>query len=549
MKHTGIVSEEDITINVVSSFFIYQHFKTRKIMLYYKFKNYEEFKDMFGIVKHGNGVCSRKNRILLAYIRNRRLLHEAIETNNYTLLHISSMAELKKTITRAIIISGHSDMSLRYVLELDGEFFYSRNFETDDMKGLCKDGDTRSIRYINHENGGKVFKMKAGKLYRSLILETEFGKTLPEQVVTYLCEEFSVDWQVYTYGRLPKNKLHVDKDFERIYSSDCCKGDFHSCMVDRKLHYFYTNSVDASAAYLINEEGKVTARCVIYNKVTDQNGKIWRLAERQYATDESNTLKRALIDALIKGGHIDGYKKVGAGCGDARAFVDLEENSLSDRKFRIECDLDYDDTLSYQDSFKWYNQSEETADNYGNGDIALDITDGSLNGEEEYDDFHEYHCHETTTVYYHGHEYYCDVENLDEFIWMEKLGEYHHELDVTECPECSGHFLEEDNFYSDITEEYYCCEECRKKAEQTYKKENWHYSDYDEEYYEHAEDIIIYRVWNNILCEYEIKTISVESAQRLLEAGELHKLNDMFYDRIDEETGLPYTYEMNEINV
>ena len=108
-------------------------------MLYYKFKNYEEFKDMFGIVKHGNRVCSRKNKILLAYIRNRKLLQEAIETNNYVLLHISSMAELKKTITRTIIISGHSDMSLRYVMELDGEFFYSRNFETDDMKGLCKD--------------------------------------------------------------------------------------------------------------------------------------------------------------------------------------------------------------------------------------------------------------------------------------------------------------------------------------------------------------------------------------------------------------------------
>jgi hypothetical protein len=549
LKHTGIVSEEDITINVVSSFFIYQHFKTRKIMLYYKFKNYEEFKDMFGIVKHGNGVCSRKNRILLAYIRNRRLLHEAIETNNYTLLHISSMAELKKTITRAIIISGHSDMSLRYVLELDGEFFYSRNFETDDMKGLCKDGDTRSIRYINHENGGKTFKMKAGKLYRSLILETEFGKTLPEQVVTYLCEEFSADWQTYTTGRLPKNRLCVDKNFEKIYSSSSCVGDFYSCMVDRKLHYFYTESVDASAAYLTNEKGKVTARCVIYNRVTDQDGKIWRLAERQYASNENDILKRALIDALIKGGYIDGYKKVGAGAGDTRAFVDLEENSLSDRKFRIECDLDWNDTLSYQDSFKWYNQSEGTADNYGSGDIALDITDGSLNGEEEYDDFHGYHCYETRPVYCHGCEYYCDVENLDEFIWIEKLGEYHHESDVIECLECSGYFLEEDNLYSDITKEYYCCEECRKKAEQAYKQENWHYSDYDEEYYEHTESITIYQVWNNILCEYERKTISVESAQRLLETGELHKLNDMLYDGIDEETGLPYAYEMNEINV
>ena len=84
---------------------------------------------------------------------------------------------------------------------------------------------------------------------------------------------------------------------------------------------------------------------------------------------------------------------------------------------------------------------------------------------------------------------------------------------------------------------------------QEYKKENWHYSDYDEEYYEHTEDIIIYRVWNNILCEYERKTISVESAQRLLEAEELHKLNGKLYDGIDEETGLPYAYEMNEINV
>ena len=111
------------------------------------------------------------------------------------------------------------------------------------------------------------------------------------------------------------------------------------------------------------------------------------------------------------------------------------------------------------------------------------------------------------------------------------------------------HFLKEDKYYSEITEEDYCCEECRKKAEQEYKKENWHYSDYDEEYYEHAEDITIYRVWNNILCEYERKTISVESAQRLLEAEELHKLNGKLYDGIDEETGLPYAYEMNEINV
>ena len=141
------------------------------------------------------------------------------------------------------------------------------------------------------------------------------------------------------------------------------------------------------------------------------------------------------------------------------------------------------------------------------------------------------------------------MENLDEFVWIEKNGEYHHESDVMECPECTRYFPEKDTFHSEITEEDYCCEECRKTAEQTYKKENWHYSDYDEEYYEHAEDITIYRVWNNILCEYEEKNISVESGNKLLAGGELHELDGILYDIIDEETGLPYTYEMNEINV
>ncbi len=36
--------------------------------------------------------------------------------------------------------------------------------------------------------------------------------------------------------------------------------------------------------------------------------------------------------------------------------------------------------------------------------------------------------------------------------------------------ECEEDFLKEDKYYSEITEEDYCCEECRKKAEQEYKK-------------------------------------------------------------------------------
>lgn len=39
-------------------------------MLYYKFQNYEEFKEIFGLNYHANGTKSRKNKILLSFIKN-----------------------------------------------------------------------------------------------------------------------------------------------------------------------------------------------------------------------------------------------------------------------------------------------------------------------------------------------------------------------------------------------------------------------------------------------------------------------------------------------
>ena len=48
-------------------------------MLYYDFQNYEEFKEIFGIIEHGNGVKSRKNRILLAAYKDKKLFKRHIE--------------------------------------------------------------------------------------------------------------------------------------------------------------------------------------------------------------------------------------------------------------------------------------------------------------------------------------------------------------------------------------------------------------------------------------------------------------------------------------
>lgn len=499
-------------------------------MLYYKFENYEAFKDLFGIQKHGNGVSSRKNKILLNYIKNKELLHEAVTTGHGELIHISSLTELKNIMKERIKESGKNDETLPYQSLLNGETYYSAIYSTDENNGLCEDGDTKAVRYLNNENG-HIYKMKAGKYYRSLILQTTFGKNLPEQVTVCLCEEFAAEWQTYIMGKLPKNKLVVNKDFERIYSSEACAGDFHSCMVDKEVSAFYSESVDADAAYLENEEGKIIARCIIFNKAEDQDGKLWRLAERQYSTGNNEILKRALVDRLLKEKRIDGYKKVGACCGEPRAFIDTEGNSLTDREFTIKCCLDYDDSLSYQDSFKWYSEYRREATNFGKGEIALDITEGSINGETgEYDDYHDYYCEATTLVYFDGREYYCDTDNMSDFVFMEGNDEYHHKDDVWECPVCGEIFVRDYGCSSNMTEERYCGVACMEEDEQIYKEEHWYYSEYDKTYYQEKEEIITYRKWNRQREIHEESTIHTDTLKELLEKEEMYISEGIFYE-------------------
>lgn len=513
-------------------------------MLYYNFRNYEEFKELFGIQYHANGVKSRKNKILLAYIKNRKLLHDAVVSGDYSLLHISSMAELKQKITERIIRSSFYTTERCNVVKIRGVVYHSAYYRTDQNNGICEDQDFRSIRYVNVENE-RVFKMRIGKFYRKIIEETEFGQTLPEQLLNYLCEEMTLDWQTYTMGCLPVNQLFVNKDFGRIYDSNECLGDFSSCMVDKGLHYFYENAVDASAAYLENEDGKIIARCIIFNDVRDENDNVWRLAERQYSTDCSEILKRALVDALIKEGHIDGYKQVGAGCGDARAFVDNDGQSLSHHEFSISCDLDWGDTLSYQDSFKYYDEEERLATNYGSGCYRLDTTAGEFEDEDEdddrpYDDYHEYYCDDVYTVYCDGREYSCDCNNMDDFVWVECEEEYHHEDDVSRCPHCGEYYLDDKGHYSEVAEETYCCKDCLEKGEQEYKEENWFYSEYDDDYFEDEDDVTSFMEWNAEQLKYIERTIHVETFEHLQQEHQFHQFDGIDYDVINEDTRLPF---------
>ena len=263
-------------------------------------------------------------------------------------------------------------------------------------------------------------------------------------------------------------------------------------------------------------------------------------------------LKRLLVDKLIQEKHIDGYKIVGASCHEANAFVDIDGNSLSDKKFEIDCNLELEDTLSYQDSFKWYSYSRNKAYNYENPNFSynLDITDLNLyeDGEEceEWDDYHEYHCLETRLCYRNGMEIWVDSENLDDFVWIESRQEYHHEDDCVCCDECGTDILEDDAMYSEVTEEYYCCKKCMEKAEDEFKRKNWHYSEYDDEWYEDYTDITRIHIWNESEGIYEDKSINVDTLCRLLRNEEAWEFGEDVFDTVNPSTNLPYGYKLKK---
>lgn len=73
-------------------------------MLYYNFDGYEGFCCRFGFIEHDNGKKTRRNKILLDFMKDRKLLHDAIRTNNFSLLNITNTADLRKLCSRRLWI-------------------------------------------------------------------------------------------------------------------------------------------------------------------------------------------------------------------------------------------------------------------------------------------------------------------------------------------------------------------------------------------------------------------------------------------------------------
>lgn len=604
-------------------------------MIYYDFKNYDEFKELFGIIEHGNGVKSRKNKILLALYKDKQAFkayvrflsyREALEmkhlsflradnTNNPSsrsrykhhdlwmsiyghyadvyssfpfkdrksgLVDCKSLVDLKFALYE---ILSHDELCVNAQsrLLLNGQSFYTEFFETDDFDGLCEDGTVNAIRYFNREKQ-RVFKMKAGKMFNHILANNIITRDLPEQIKRWLSEEFVADWILYATENLCDKQytLHVNDSFGKIYNSDCCKGYdedsdcFGSCMVDDGQHTFYEESISAKAAYLTDGNDMIVARCIVYLDVKDENDKVYRLAERQYSYQSDLGLQRQLVSALIRGGYIDGYKRVGASCHDSRGFVDNEGNSLEDKRFRIHNTIDFGDTLSYQDSFKWLDMDTHTAYNYGasGADIKLDDTSSVLEGEDEDDDHeHErwsehYDCYipEEDAYYVEGRDdvfyledvveachysryegrfrNYTDWEHKDDCIEID--GEYYYagfecenygDEGIGKCENCGCFYLKQDEFYSDVTCEGYCCEECMENAEEAWHANNGEvFSNYDSDWYDKEDVVKAYQWISGIYLrsysrdgKYAETTISKDSLEDLIDDGKATFVNGVAY--------------------
>lgn len=452
-----------------------------------------EYQEMFGIKEDGR----RKNAILFkcftdrnwrSFLRQNDCATEAMEFVAKNWPNVTDMATLKSF--GFMTLSFTQDAPNIWVMNYR---FQSPLYATDEMRGICEDGTPNAIRYVNLESN-RAYRMKSGKMLMHIINAHPIGAFFPPQMKTYLCEEFSRDWIAHSMSKIGGLELSTEISFDDIYgngSYDC--NDFGSCMNGRDQSDFYDKYVDATPAALVNkDEGEILARCVVFNEVTDEDtGKVYRLAERQYSKHGDETLKKALVELLISKGLIDGYKSVGAGCGDASAFVLNDGTPLGDKTLSIACSISWGDILSYQDSFKWLKMGEQKAYNKPRRcDAYLDSTEGRLGGDDlNYDEYHDCDTrNDVIQVYYDGSWISCDESRLEDFVYIN--GVYVHEDDVMTCDVCGNDFVPNFvKYYSDLLGKSFCCADCREEAEEEYLRQNWHYSQYDNKYFKSENDI------------------------------------------------------------
>lgn len=482
-------------------------------MLNSYFNNYEGFKELF--IENGR----RKNAIFLkSYLHACKKGRREDFEKDFRVINTNALIPyMKKTVLREtrginpIVICGFGMSSNIYSL--------------DERKGVCEDSDFNAVRYLKD---GRTYKMKVGKFVRNILNEWNLIEKYGETLCNFYIEAVADKWKEENSNI--QATLKVDDDFEFIYSSSNAVNDyFGSCMTDEEQHSFYEKFVDASAASILNEEGQILARCVIFNNVYDSTSNTTlRLAERQYSASSNTLFMQKLVSMLKKADYIDGYKSIGCRAGDGRLFFLNDGTPIYDHKLSIKCTISRGDTLSYQDSFKYYCEEKETAYNHmPDGCYAsLDSTAPYFREDEEDTNWDEYNEENT----------YDEVMTIG--CWSAYYGRYN-EMSCSESyAERNFTYVEyldmyvDETYYSDIMNEHLPLDNWE-ELEEEYKENNWNYDEYNEEYIE--EDVIQCYIYDGD-DSYNTMYVSEDYAESNFEM-----YDDYYYNELND--GVPYGIE------
>lgn len=505
--------------------------KFARMRHYWPFYDEQSFEHLFGM---RNGT--RMNKILLAFITS-----EDVYNIDPYLAGTTNMQNMKRYCMDYLRREGGN-------LLLNGWWYGLSGYRTDDRCGICSDGDTGAVRFIHD---GRVAKMRVGKLFSKILQESDTCKNLPDSVKTWLTEEFSSEWRAFVEQETGAaynlvTGLDGNLTFADIYGNGNTYrvGHFGSCMEGQERHKFYDVSMkDVYPAALVSKDDPnlIVARCVVYNHVEDvDTGDVYRLAERQY-TDDGDAVKRQLVNKLEKAGLIDGHKAVGASCHDGWNFVANDGTSLREKKLSVDVDFKDNKVLSYQDSFKYYDNDRKKAYNFCPDRYSLDLATTSPRVSIYFDSYHNREVFNGVyAVWVNGIEMTCDEQYMEDFTYWNGAW-YHTEKDTVICPHCGtrigAHHIPK-GYYSELTGEHYCGYECKRQAETAIKERSKFYSVFDNEFVDKASEltnvfVYVYNYSYGYNYGYKFMSIKKTTLEAAILLGNAAKYRGKYYVVVD----------------
>lgn len=352
------------------------------------------------------------------------------------------------------------------------------DYELDSKEGICDDckGNFANIRLVRN-NDKKIMMKKIGRLISDELNKILLVTPTMQKAINRYCEIVTDKWAIYHQKYSGVNTtLRVDDDFRFIYDSDNYNLNFDSCMQDKDCYQFYNDIYcDCKAVSLLNAEGLILARSIIFNDVEDEDGNRYRMLERIYGTHEKD--RKILLEKVIEQGLIDCHKAFNASCSDCKnivgvgdfAYVDFTKKELS-----IDVNgIDYD-FVPYLDTFKYFriDNMRCSNDSYEDYDKSLTCTDGYIEvyvcdccGAETIDESDSYYCDlngcnycTNCCVYSDYHSTYIPKYSAVEFYDRDGDTDYYHpDYATPDCVEVDGELYEignDDIVYDEINDEY-----------------------------------------------------------------------------------------------